>query len=956
MSEQLQDLTLVFKTIGFKAGTGEVTALRQALLGASTAAKGFTGTARKGNRVLVDHGQKTRRVTSATKDLVAENKRLTGQVASLTGKGGQGFLGLNDSLDKVIKKVALWTVATGAIFGTIRSVKALGETITEHDTQMTALRKVYSGAESDLAMIERVTLQTSRAMQSLTGAAFEAAATVARTGRVGLDVTRLTEAALAAQNIAELDAAKAILFLNSAMIQFNQTTDQTIRVLDEWNELSNKTPATTLDLAMAVSVAGSVFEQAGASIQFLNANTAALVEITAKSGNIIGRAERTMAIFSQRQSTANMLARLGIRIFEGVNEQFIGIDELLARVAVKWETLNDRQRAALAQAMAGARQQQFFIALMENQDLVVRNLVTQWGSFGSAMKENEEFLQSISKRTDGLINALERLAIGIGDQGARGIMKGMIETLTTMVNALNDANFALSATAAMAGFLAAQFAILHAAMGVWGALSLAIGVFFSTLIALNAALNTNVALMREQEETLRNNTRALGMQQSRLQSITSTLENLQAAREQLNKEESESVKLNERIAQVLAGLKNIYPTLTDDLTSLNSAYGLMSEKLFEVNKQLAQQRRLLLELEITQLKEKLQPLADLISPPALRQGRPLDAALQDAAKLLETFEGPMFAFSREDLMAALSILNEISAKQAEMAAIAVGAPGGGGGGGPVGGTTSRQLQNLLDQQQLLQWILDGKREEWVIVQQIAILTERGLNMAMTDTEIERNKLRILHLQVRQQQMLLQNAAEIAAIFSRGIGEAIASGFESDGVNRAMHGMVRGFGDLLGAQVAESMALAMVASGASELAIGLTTGGVTGIITGLFGLVANTLFGKREGEDRQVDATEENTIQLRALTDNIQDLTSFFINAPAGFVVPTSGFNGGGAAAIAGGGGAQTNQQGNVNSLSIESGAIQITQQPGQSATDVADQVQAALVRSWEHGAHSEQTF
>ena len=73
-SAQLQDLTLALKTIGFRAGTGEVNALRQAILGANSAAKGSTAAMGKSNRVLVNHGEKTRRGVKASKAMTKSVK------------------------------------------------------------------------------------------------------------------------------------------------------------------------------------------------------------------------------------------------------------------------------------------------------------------------------------------------------------------------------------------------------------------------------------------------------------------------------------------------------------------------------------------------------------------------------------------------------------------------------------------------------------------------------------------------------------------------------------------------------------------------------------------------------------------------------------------------------------------------------------------------------------------
>ncbi len=742
MSDQLQDLTLVFKTLGAKAATAEVNALRQSILGANAATKGVTTARGKQSTALSSVTKKTQKYSVALDSLAKQNGALRRNLGILSGKSSQGFLGLDESLDKVIRKVALWTVATGAIFGTIRVVKALGETITEHDSQMTALRKVYSGSADDLGKLEQQILAVSRRMQSLTAVTTEAATTVARTGRIRLDVIRLTEAAVVAQNIAELDASKAILFLNSALIQFNQTTDQTIRNLDEWNELSNKTPATTQDLAMAVSVAGSVFNQAGASIQFLNANTAALVEITAKPGNIIGRAERTMAIFSQRQTTVNKLARIGIQVFEGQNKAFIGIDELLTRVAVKWEFLNDQQRANIAQAIAGTRQQQFFIALMENQDLVIRNLIIQWGSFGSAMKENEMFLESIRKRVDGLINALERLAINIGNAGARGVIKGMIETLTLMINALNDANIAMAIVAGTAGVLAARFAILQASMGVWGAISLAIGTFIAILTALNSVIDTNTKLMREQEVINNKRLKTLGNEKSRLESIVETLGNLQAARAQLNKEEKQSAELEERIGKVLETLQKFYPELTGEIDTLWRAHKKFNEQLEEQNKLLLAQKRIGFQSQLDVINKAIQAQERAARFPITRaqiSGRVLPTSTSDAANA-DAAAAEMNKLLEERKI----ILEDIAAL--ELTAIGGGAAGGGGALGVGGGGLSK-LDMLRDEARILRMIRAGVGEEALIREKMAQLFRRQVTLRDDEEKSQANINEIMQLAI-----------------------------------------------------------------------------------------------------------------------------------------------------------------------------------------------------------------
>jgi len=964
VADQLQDLSLRLKTIGLKTGKAEVDALSASVMGLTSAVTG-TGKAQvKQGKVLTDATGKTRRFTKASDRARISTQRMGKQV----DETGKGFLGLNDTLDKTIRKVALWTVSTTVIFGTLRAFGAAGRVITEHDTDMTSLRKVYSGAQEDLAGIEKTVIQVGKAMQSLNEAAFGAGVTVARTGRQGVDLIRLTTGALIAQNIAELEAADAVRFLNSALIQFDQETDQAIRVLDEWNELSNKTPATTMDLAQAVSVAGSVFKQAGADIQFLNASTAALVEITAKSGNIIGRAERTMAIYAQRQSTVNLLAGIGVKVFEGMEDSFIGIDRLLTILAKKWRTLTDRQRAALAQSVAGARQQQFFIALMENQDLVLGNLQTQWKSFGSAVKENELFLQSISKRVDGLTNSLERLAIGLGDAGAVSVIKGVIRVLTDMVNALVEANGAMALLAAGVGVLAASFIGLQTAMGPLGIVLLALSAFVLTLTQLNNVFDTTAKRMREFNEGIekaQGNVIKLNAQSESLRGMVRELENLEAAGEK------------GKIKDMLVGIDEITKELfgRDVITSVDNyalAMSDLQEALKGVRGELKKNKIAALELEIAAIKAKATGPgpADITSGGFGIPGGLAGVGVSPAG------------LSEVDL-------RNIAKKEKLIADIRAGKVAPEGRTPFISGEDTAKLNALRDQETILNRILAGAAEEEIIRLKMFQLQSNMHALVGDDEKTQAAINQMLQLQIDLQEVQGKNAEDrlkleeektkefekqeeaiaaaiergrrdfelsdrkfrqkferdakaISRAFDRPLAQAIAGGFRSAEIKRAAHSFATDFGNMLSDTVGKSIRDSMMAAGATELAAGFKSGLASGLISGALGFVANALFGRQDEDERQVSAVEDNTAQLRVLNDNISDLTSFFVNAPAGFAVPAGGGapTVGGAAAIAGG------RQGPSTSIqdnrSVSVGVIEVVSQPGQSNADIGAAVVTAI--------------
>jgi len=62
------------------------------------------------------------------------------------------------------------------------------------------------------------------------------------------------------------------------------------------------------------------------------------------------------------------------------------MDNILDEMGAKWQGLNRDQRVALAQSVAGARQYNQLMALMENYDFFKENVATALGSEGELQK------------------------------------------------------------------------------------------------------------------------------------------------------------------------------------------------------------------------------------------------------------------------------------------------------------------------------------------------------------------------------------------------------------------------------------------------------------------------------------------------------------------------------------------------------------------------------------------
>ena len=117
---------------------------------------------------------------------------------------------------------------------------------------------------------------------------------------------------------------------------------------------------------------------------------------------------------------------------------------LIEELGAKWGDFTDEQRAALSEAIAGANQASVFQSLMSNIDVMkeVQSELNQGWHFGSALAENEQYVDSLS----GKLNKLKETWVGVfntlfNSEFAKGAIDGLIaisEAISTVITTLDD--------------------------------------------------------------------------------------------------------------------------------------------------------------------------------------------------------------------------------------------------------------------------------------------------------------------------------------------------------------------------------------------------------------------------------------------------------------------------------------------------------------------------------------
>lgn len=128
------------------------------------------------------------------------------------------------------------------------------------------------------------------------------------------------------------------------------------------------------------------------------------------------------------ESASTELSAVGINIRDA-NNNMRDVSDILDDLAGKWSSLSDEQRQNMGVTLAGRYQLSRFLALMNNYDQAVKARQTAMHSEGSAMRENQKYLESYEARINALKTTFTELSVAVGESILSGAILGVIDGL-----------------------------------------------------------------------------------------------------------------------------------------------------------------------------------------------------------------------------------------------------------------------------------------------------------------------------------------------------------------------------------------------------------------------------------------------------------------------------------------------------------------------------------------------
>ena len=314
--------------------------------------------------------------------------------------------------------------------------------------------------DSELVTIQKTTGYSGEQLDRLTDSAYKLASAYGRTAteilnaasvyaRAGFkdNLEDMTELSALLQNVGDLsgEAAAKFLVATNAAWKLDGSYEKLLRVIDGLNQQTNEAAVDMNALTSGITVAGSVFSNAGESVQTFAGLLGAGVALTQRSGGEIGRGLRTIAMNIRQikgeledgeiideesiSDAAAALHSVGISVADANGELRLTSD-VLKDLAEKWGDLTTAEQSYIAQSLAGKRQANILNALMNNWQEAERQMTLYANGAGSAMKENEIYLDSWEAKTKQLDAAwTEFVANLVNTDMIKGALDGIISVV-----------------------------------------------------------------------------------------------------------------------------------------------------------------------------------------------------------------------------------------------------------------------------------------------------------------------------------------------------------------------------------------------------------------------------------------------------------------------------------------------------------------------------------------------
>lgn len=372
------------------------------------------------------------------------------KLASAISQADRPMLRLNGMLTEmwtVLKNTARWQLSSSLLHGFIGSVQTAYHYAQDLNESLNNIRIVTGHSVSEMAQFAEAANKAARELHTTTTEYTDASLIFYQQGLNDEEVAARTEVTIKMANAAGESAKIVSDQLTAVWNNFYDGSASLESYADKMTALGAATASSTDEIATGIEKFASVADTIGLSFDYAASSLATITATTRQSADTVGTALKTL--FSRMQGLklgdtledgtdltkySAALRVAGIEIKEE-NGELKNMDAILDELGAKWQLLTRDQKVALAQTVAGVRQYNQLMSLMENWDFFERNLEIAQNSEGTLQKQADIYAERWEAAKDRVQASLEAIYSDLVDEN---FFIGLNNGLASVIDGVDD--------------------------------------------------------------------------------------------------------------------------------------------------------------------------------------------------------------------------------------------------------------------------------------------------------------------------------------------------------------------------------------------------------------------------------------------------------------------------------------------------------------------------------------
>lgn len=358
---------------------------------------------------------------------IAKVRKLNDELAIAKARLTTGRTALDswkEGLKNAIKQTIEYATSIGLVYGALRKIGDGIQYVKDLNKEMTNIQVLgIEGARNadQIAGLADKYNALAKEMGATTLEVAQGSVEWLRQGKTIEETGTLLRSTLMASKLGNMETAQATEYLTSILNGFQMQAEDATSVVDKMIAVDNVSATSFAELATAMQYSSAIANQTGVSFDKLVAMIATVSSVTRLAPEMIGNAYKTMftrmeqvkagAIDETGMSLNNVektLTSVGISLRDAT-DSFRPLENVLDDVAGKWDTLSEVQQAQIANAVAGVRQSQIFLSLMQNYGDVTKYVTEESKSAGLAQERYAMYLDNVEAAQNRLRASWEKL-------------------------------------------------------------------------------------------------------------------------------------------------------------------------------------------------------------------------------------------------------------------------------------------------------------------------------------------------------------------------------------------------------------------------------------------------------------------------------------------------------------------------------------------------------------------